>query len=262
MRDLLALLVPPDIQPGTPVAAGVERAQAVLAAARPETLVVIDAGWRPRAFAVATAPTIQDEAVLYRGRGAPELARTLIDTAISFGLPAFAEDAPLTPHAASVLQQLWPAPDVPVLSLGVAMAAPSLLQEFGQAIAAAARKVGVHAVAVCVGAIAHDHQAEHDRRANAAVRRFGEQVLERLARSCGEDLFDIDGALWVQAHPETDLCHLAMLLGTTGIDAECEVLGSFSGPGLFTAAVAFYRAQGLPLGGPWEWEATDHPKPL
>ena len=262
MRDLLALLVPSEVPPGTPLATGVERAQALLAAARPEVLVVIDAGWRPRAFAVAAAYRVQDEAGSYQGRGAPEFAQALIGTAISFGLPAFAEDAPLTPHAAAMLQQLWPAQDVPVLSLGVAMAAPSLLQEFGQAIAAAGRKLGVQAVSLCIGAVARDHQAEHDRRENPAVRRFGELVLERLARSGGEELFDIDGALWVQARPETDLCHLAMLLGTTGVDAECEVLGSFAGPGLFSAALAFFRAQGLPLAASWEWDATDHPKPL
>lgn len=262
MRDLVALLVPSEVPPGTPLAAGIERAQALLAAARPDVLVIIDAGWRPRAFAVAASRTVQDQSGLYRSQGAPEMAQALIDTAISYGLPAFAEDAPLTFHAAAMAQQLWPAHDVPVLALGVALAAPSLLQEFGQAVAAAGRKLGLRAISVCIGTIAHDHQAEHDRRENPAVRRFGELVLERLARSGGEELFDIDGGLWVQARPETDLCHLALLLGTTGVDAECEVLGSLSGPGLFSAAVAFFRGQGLPLAATREWDATDHPKPI
>lgn len=102
-------------------------------------------------------------------------------------------------------------------------------------------------VVICVGAIAHDHQAEHDRRDNPSVRQFGELVLRRLQANDGEGLFDIDGGLWVQAHPETDLCHLAMLLGATGVDAECEVLGQWTSPGQFSAAVAFFRSQGVPL---------------
>ncbi len=262
MRDLLALLVPPEIPRDTQLAAGVEKARTLLAAARPDVLVAIDALWRPRAFAVGGTRSSRDLGGLYRGQGAPAMAQALIDTAISFGLPAFAEDAPLTPETAAMLRHLWPAEDVPILPLGVATASPGLLQEFGQAIAAAGGRLGLRTVSVCVGAIAHDHQAEHDRRDNPSVRRFGELVLERLARSCGEDLFDIDGGLWVQAHPETDLCHLALLLGTTGVDAECEVLGSWAGHGLFSAAVAFYRSEGLPIAATREWSAQDHPKPI
>lgn len=262
MRDLVALLVPAEIPPDAPLADGIEKAQALLAAARPDVLVAIDAGWRPRAFAVGGTRVLGERGGPYLTQGALALPAALIDTAIAFGLPAFAEEAPLTAKAAAMLQQLWPAEDVPVLPLGVATASPSLLQEFGQAIAAAGLKLGLRAVVICIGAIAHDHQAEHDRRENPAVRRFGELVLERLARSGGEELFDIDGGLWVQAHPETDLCHLALLLGTTGVDTECEVLGSWTGPGLFSAAVAFFRSQGIPLAAARAWDATERPQPI
>ena len=262
MPDLLALLVPREVAADQALAAGLEKAQMLLAAARPDAIVVIDAGWRPRAFAVGGSGPVADPDGLYRAQGADKLAAVLIDTAMEFGLPAFAEQAALSPHAAAMLQELWPAADVPILPLGVATASPSLLQEFGQAIAAAARRLGLRVVAVSIGAIARDHQAEHDRRENPSVRRFGDLVLERLEQSCGLDLFDIDGALWVQAHPETDLCHLALLLGTTGVDAECEVLARSVGPGLYSAAVAFYRAESLPLGTSPEWDATDHAKPI
>ncbi len=262
MRDLLALLVPSEVPRDTQLSVGVEKAQALLAAARPDVLVAIDALWRPRAFAVGGTKPPGNQGGLYRRLGAPAMAESLIDTAISFGLPAFAEEAPLTPEAAAMLRHLWPAEDVPLLPLGVATASPGLLQEFGQAIAAAGQRLGLRIVTVCIGAIAHDHQAEHDQRENPSVRRFGDLVLEHLVRSCGEDLFDIDGGLWVQAHPETDLGHLALLLGTTGVDAECEVLGSWAGHGLFSAAVAFYRAQGLPIAATREWDAQDHPKPI
>ncbi len=261
MRELLALLVPREVPADKARAAGFEKAQMLLAAARPDAIVVIDAGWRPRAFAVGRSGTVADSDGLYRAQGADNLAAALIDTAMEFGLPAFAEQAALSPHAAAVLQELWPAADVPILPLGVATASPSLLQEFGQAIAAAGRRLGLRVVAVAIGAIAHDHQAEHDQRENPSVRRFGDLVLERLEQSCGGDLFDIDGALWVQAQPETDLCHLALLLGTTGVDAECEVLGRWEGPGLFAAAVAFYRAETLPFRATAGWDATEHPKP-
>ncbi len=261
MRDLLALLVPPEISADKSFAESIEKAQSLLAAAQPDVLVAIDAGWRPRAFAVGGLQPPRGAGGLYRSQAVPAMAQALIDTAIDFGLPAFAEDAPLTRETAAALQQLWPAEDLPILALGVATASPSLLQEFGQAIAAAGQRLGLKVVAICVGAIARDHQAEHDRRENPAVRQFGEQVLERLARSGGEEVFDIDGGLWVQAHPETELGHLALLLGTTGVEAECEVLGSWAGPGVFAATVAFYRAEGFQLAATRDWDATDHPKP-
>ncbi len=262
MRDLLALLVPPDIPGDRTLVESTERAQALLASARPDLLVAIDALWRPRAFAVGEVQPPRDASGLYHSHAAPDMTRTLIDTAIDFGLPAFLEDTPLSPQTAAVLRHLWPAEDLPVLPLGVATASPSLLQEFGQAIAASGQRLGLKVVTVCVGAIARDHQAEHDQRENPAVRRFGQEVLDRLRRSCGEDLFDIEGGLWVQAHPETELGHLALLLGTTGVDAECDILGSWAGMGMFAAAVAFFRGQGIPLAAGRDWEATDHPKPL
>lgn len=262
MPELLALLIPAENPPGTELQDALVEAQGLLAAARPDLLVTIDAGWRPKAFAVGAGQVTADEARQYRAPGAPAFATVLIDTAIGYGLPSFAEEAPLTPEVAAVLAALWPAGDVPVLPLGVATASPSLLQEFGQAIAAAGRTLGQRVVALCVGAIARDHQAEHDGRENAAVRRFGELVLERMERSGGEELFDIDGALWVQAHPETDLCHLALLLGATGIDPHCQVLGRHAGPGTFAATVALYRGDALPFGSDRGFSAADHPKPL
>ena len=262
MRDLVALLVPPEISGDKSLADSIQNAQSLLAAARPDLLVAIDAGWRSRAFAVGRVEPPRGAGGLYRNPSVPAMAQTLIDTAIAFGLPAFAEDAPLTPETTTVLRQLWPAEDLPVLALGVATASPALLQEFGQAIAASGQRLGLRVVTICVGAIARDHQADHDRRENPAVRKFGDEVLARLARSGGEELFEIDGGLWVQAHPETDLGHLALLLGTTGVEAECEVLGRSAGPGVFSATVAFFRAEGFQLAATRDYDATDHPKPL
>jgi len=261
MRDLLALLLPPDLPAGAD-AAPLAQAQALLAAARPDVLVLLDAAWRPKGFAVGTGDQVADTGGTYRAQGERSLAHALIDTAISYGLPSFAEEVPLTAHAAAMLERLWPARDLPVLPLGVATASPSLLQEFGHAIAASARDAGRRAVTLCLGAIAHDHQAEHDGRQNPATERFGGLVLEHLARSGGEELFDIEGGLWLQAHPEADLCHLALLLGVTGVDAECEVLGRWRSPGIFSAAVAFYRAQALRLGAALPWEAAHLSHPL
>lgn len=250
MQDLLGLLAPAEFRPGTPLADAVGRASAALRDAGPMALVLIDTAWRPRTFAIPAAAILSDGTGAFHCPLDSELASVLHETAIEYGLPSVREEMALSPGAAAALQALSPSIDLPIVPLGVPTASPGLLHEFGQALHQSAERTGRRVVAIAVGALARDLQALHGGTENPAVGRFGREVLSRLDQGSAEQLFEIDGALWIAARPETDLGHLSLLLGYTTPDAKVEVLGSEEQPGLFSAMLAFFAPEHLPpLGG-------------
>ncbi len=259
--DLLGLLVPPAFRPQTPLAAAVGTASGAVRAADPSTLVLIDTDWRPRAFAVPKVSSLSDASGQFTAPVDAELAALWHETAIAFGLPSTHESAPLSAGAAAALQALAPRHDLPAVMVGVPTASPSLLNEFGQALRSCASDLGRRIVAVAVGALARDLQAQHGGQENPAVPRFGKEVLARLRSGSAEQIFDIDGGLWIQAHPEAELGHLSLLLGFTTPDARVEVLGSEEAPGVFSAVLALRAPEALPPIGGGPWAATQHPSP-
>ncbi len=261
MEDLLGLLVPPEFRPGSALAEAVGRASGAVRTADPGTLVVIDTAWRPRTFAVPRSVHISDERGSFSAQADQELADLLHETAIEYGLPSTRETAPLSTGAAAALQALLTRHDLPTLVLGVPTASPPLLNEFGQALRASAQDLGRRIVTVAVGALARDEQAQHGGQENPAVSRFGREVLSHLDQGRAEQIYEIDGALWIQAHPETELGHLSMLFGFTTPDARVEVLGSEEAPGVFSAVLAFRAPEPLPPFSAGGWNSTQHPTP-
>ena len=261
MQDLLGLLVPSEIPPRSALSGALGAASGAVREAHPASLVVIDASWRPRTFAVPNLQRLSDATGHDIGPVDVELADLLHETAIDYGLPSTREGAPLSAGAAAALHALTPQSGLPVLLLGVPTASPALLHEFGQALRQSAQELGRRIVAVAVGALARDLQAQHGGAENPAVSRFGKEVLERLHSGSAEQIFEIDGALWIQARPETELGHLSLLLGYTTPDAQVEVLGSGEEPGVFSALLAFRAPQSLPPLGQGPWAETQHPTP-
>ncbi|MDA8345996.1 MAG: hypothetical protein M0Z66_11000 [Thermaerobacter sp.] len=261
MQDLLGILVPSEFRPNTPLAAAVGHASSLVRDAQPASLVLIDTSWRPRAFAVPQAATLSDASGGFGSPADDELAALLYETAIDYGLPATRDAAPLSSGAAAALHALSPRTGIPALLLGVPTASPALLHEFGQALRHSASELGRRIVAVAVGALARDLQAQHGGTDNPAVGRFGEEVLARLGGGSAEQIFEIDGALWIQARPESELGHLTLLLGYTTPDAQVEVLGSEQAPGVFSAVLAFRAPEQLPMIGQGPFADTQHPSP-
>lgn len=238
----MGLLLPAEPCPPGLVPAFARAAQ-TLAAAAPQTVIAISSAWRTRAFAVGGGFSLGPDGTPSGLRPDPDLAARIVEEARDAGLPAAQE--PCSPDSAAlpVLLRLLPE-RTRVVMLGVALASPALLQEFGQAATRAAREMGRHVLTVAVGGLTRHHNAAPG---DEAVAAFSERILGHLARGEGDRIFEVDGALWVAARPEADLGHLAVLLGATGPDAEGETLG-LERTGGSRSAVVQLRA---PLGPLW-----------
>lgn len=247
LQPLVGLLVPADPCPPDLTRAFAQAAQSVLDL-RPQTVIAISAAWRTRGFVV-------DSGALRRSLELPtdrELAQRIVDEANDAGLPSAQDTFQPDDATLPALMRLLPQQTALVM-LGVPLASPSLLQEFGQAATRAARELDRRVLTLAVGALTHHHSAAPD---DPAIGTFTTLVLEHLRRGEGDRLFEIDGALWVAARPEADLGHLAVLLGATGPDAQGETLAVEATGGMRSAVVQL-RAQPA---GPWTldmpWDDT------
>lgn len=236
---MVGLLVPADPCPA-PLAAAFAQAAQTLAGSAPQTVVAISAAWRTRAFTVGGGLPLLSDATPSALASDAELALRIVEEALDAGLPATLEPSGPDSTALPVLLRLMPE-SARLVVLGVPLASPALLQEFGQAATRAARELGRRVLTVAVGGLTRHHNAAPD---DGSVQAFTDLVLAHLARGEGDRLFEIDGALWVAARPEADLGHLAVLLGATGPDAEGETLAVEQEGGSRSAVVQLYAPAG------------------
>lgn len=236
------MLVPADPCPPALTKACAHAAQTI-STLRPQTVIAVSAAWRTRSFSVGAGLPTREDGLPAEFPPDQQLVERIVEEAISAGLPASTEPCLSDSATLPALMRLLPE-RTGLVMLGVPLASPALLQEFGQAAARAGRELGRSILTIAVGGLTHHHNANPD---DPAIGTFVDLVLGHLQRGEGDRLFEIDGAAWIAAHPDADLGHLAVLLGATGPDAEGETLG-VEGEGGIRSAVVQLRGTVPP---PW-----------
>lgn len=248
---MVGLLVPADPCPPVLTKSFAEAAQTV-SILRPQTVVAVSAAWRTRGFSVGAGLPLHADGLPAEFPPDQQLVERIIEEAISAGLPAATEPCLSDSATLPALMRLLPE-RTGLVMLGVPLASPALLQEFGQAAARAARELGRNILTIAVGGITHHHNADPD---DPAIGTFVDLVLAHLQQGEGDRLFEIDGATWISARPDADLGHLAVLLGATGPDAEGETLGVERRGGIRSAVVQLRGTVSPPWLSPSEWSDT------
>jgi aromatic ring-opening dioxygenase catalytic subunit (LigB family) len=232
----------------TPMLEALAHAADELAAAAPETIVVLSARWKATGpFRVddgARHRTITDYSglgveVRYDCDGHPALARALVEAGRKAGLRVAAATHGVDSGATVPLHFLVPGRQVRVVPLSLPQQDAAVCRAWGVALRGALESWPARVTFVAGGVLSCNEHAWNLKREVTEAGEFDTATLSALERGAWDELHSASRTMRDRARPEAGLRHLDVVRGVVGDGAAVSVRCYESGPGIGAALVAF-----------------------